>query len=296
MSTKNLTLFADTDCDITPEAADKLGYKLISMPYLMDEEEVFPYESFEKFDAHAFYEKLRKGSMPKTSGLSPEKYISYFEPELERGNDVLYAHFSAKLSGTFNSMNLAIQALKEKYPDRTIYTLDTKAITGLAYTILIDISRLYKEGKSAEEIISYVNDDSIKHNAMMAFADDLKFFRRSGRVSGLSASLGSFLNIKPLISIDDEGKMGAIGKAQGRKGALKAIFKAMNKLGDDVKSHPIIIVHSDIDELVNILVEKIKAEYGDDLDLQVLAINPTAGVHCGPDCLGVIFHSTGREL
>ena len=293
---QNLTLFADTDCDITPTLAKQLGYKLISMPYLLDEKEVFPYESFSEFDSHEFYEKLRNGALPKTSGLSPEKYISYFEPEFQAGKDILYAHFSSALSGTFNSMNIAINMLKEKYPERKVYVFDTLAITGLAYAILLDISRLYKEGKYVDEILDYAKNESVKHYAFFGFADDLKFFKRSGRVSGLSAALGGFLNIKPIISIDDDGKMGAVSKAQGRIGAVKTLFKNMAKLGHEIEKHQIIIVHSDIPALVEKLVEQIKKTYGDDLQITILPINPTAGVHCGPNCLGIAFHSTGRVL
>ena len=293
---QNFTLFADTDCDITPVLAEKLGFKLISMPYLLDDKEVFPYESFQEFDSHSFYEILRHGTIPKTFGLSPEKYISYFEPELQAGKDILYAHFSSALSGTFNSMKIAIDMLEEKYPERRIYILDTKAITGLAYIILLDISKLYKEGKSPEEIIAYVNEESLKHYAFFGFADDLQFFKKSGRVSGLSATLGSILNIKPIISIDDDGKMGAIAKAQGRNGATNTLFKYMEKIGSDIQNHPIIIVHSDAPKLVNNLVTSIKKKYGENLDITILDINPTAGVHCGPNCLGISFHSKGRCL
>ncbi len=295
MATKNLTLFADSDCDITPEIAEKYGYRLISMPYTMNGKEVFPYETEKTFDPHAFYERLRHGEIPKTAGLSPEKYISYFEPELQKGNDVLYIHFSSKLSGTFNAMRLAIEVLKEKYPERTIHTFDTKAITSLALVILIETGKLYQEGKSLEELLKAL-EDFTKHYAFFAFADDLRFFKASGRLTGLSATLGSIISVKPIISIDDEGKMDAIGKVLGRFQALRKILDYMVKLGDDVANHPIIVVHSDTPELVKRITAMIHDKFGKDLDLSVAVVNPTAGIHAGPDCLGVAFHSKGRVL
>ena len=114
MATQNLTLFADTDCDIRPEVAEEYGYRLISMPYTIDGKEVFPYETEKTFNPHAFYDRLRNGDIPKTAGLSPEKYISYFEPELQKGNDILYVHFSSKLSGTFNAMARQLQETLEE--------------------------------------------------------------------------------------------------------------------------------------------------------------------------------------
>ena len=137
-------LFTDTDTDITPEVANKYGYKLISMPYEMpDGTTVYPYEDFENFNYTEFYNKLRNGALPTTFAISPEKYIEYFEPCLKEGKDILYVHFSAAMSGTFNAMKLAIKELKEKYPNRTVYTIDTKAITILSYNIVKEIGELY---------------------------------------------------------------------------------------------------------------------------------------------------------
>ena len=84
------TLFTDTDTDITPEIAAKYGYKLISMPYTIEGKETYPYVDFDKFDYHAFYDRLRKGTIPTTSALSPVNYIDYFEPEFKKGLDILY--------------------------------------------------------------------------------------------------------------------------------------------------------------------------------------------------------------
>lgn len=296
MATPNLVLFADTDCDIRPEVAARLGYNLISMPYTIDGREVFPYETEKTIDIKAFYDRLRTGDIPKTSGLSPEKYISYFEPFLKEGKDILYVHFSSKLSGTFNAMNLAINMLQEKYPDRKVYALDTRAITGLALVILEEVSKLYNAGKNVEEICAVAEDDLLKHYAFFAFADDLKFFKASGRLTGLSATVGGFLNVKPIISIDDEGKMDAIGKVLGRVSALKKIMDYMDKLGDDVPNHEILIVHSDAPKLVEQLTAMIRAKYGNDIHIDVVPVNPTAGIHAGPDCIGVCFHSKRRVL
>ena len=97
------TLFTDTDTDITPEIAARYGYKLISMPYTIEGQQVFPYVDFKEFDYKTFYNKLRSGIIPTTSALSPVEYINYFEPEFAAGHDILYVHFSAAMSATFNS-------------------------------------------------------------------------------------------------------------------------------------------------------------------------------------------------
>ena len=131
-----LKIFTDTDTDITLEEAKKYGYDLISMPYVIDDKEIKPYEDFEVFDYEEFYNVLRKGVLPTTCAINPEKYREYFEPTLAEGHDILYVHFSKAMSGTFNAMNIALEELKEEYPDRTVYTIDTKGITILSLNIV----------------------------------------------------------------------------------------------------------------------------------------------------------------
>ena len=134
-----ITLYTDTDTDISLSLANELGLKMISMPYVIDKKEFYPYEDFEEFDYKEFYDILRNGIVPSTCAISPVKYMEYFEKEFEQGNDVLYIHFSKAMSGTFNAMNIAYEELKAKYPERTLYTIDTKGITILSYAIVRDI-------------------------------------------------------------------------------------------------------------------------------------------------------------
>ena len=150
------TLFTDSDTDMTPELCAKYGYKLISMPYTLDGKTIYPYVDFQEFDYHAFYDRLRKGNpLPSTSALPPQEYIDYFEPEFKEGRDILYVHFSAAMSGTFNSMRLALEELKQKYPDRKVYEVDTKGITLGSLNICLEIGEMYKAGKSIEEILKW---------------------------------------------------------------------------------------------------------------------------------------------
>ena len=124
-----LVIFTDTDTDLTPKKAKEFGYHLISMPYSIDGKTIYPYVDFDEFDAHAFYDSLRGGILPKTSAISTENYIGYFEPHFKNGDDILYVHFSAAMSVTFDAMKTAVARLKEKYPERKFYTIDTKGIT-----------------------------------------------------------------------------------------------------------------------------------------------------------------------
>lgn len=287
-------LFTDTDTDITPEVANEYGYKLISMPYSETEgKDVYPYEDFKEFDYKTFYNTLRGGVLPKTFALSPTRYAEYFEPTLKEGKDILYVHFSQAMSGTFDSMRLALQDLKEKYPDRTVYTIDTKGITILSYNIVREIGDLYKKGATINEIMDWAEKEIDKF-AVYFYADDLKFFARSGRVSGFSATMGGILGIRPIIRMNSEGVMGSVAKAKGRKGAQKAILEYVANLQENIKDHRVIIGHADAEDLALELERKLKDAYGQDLNTEIVVVNPTAGSHCGPDTVGVCFHAKCR--
>ena len=288
-----LVFFTDTDCDITPEIAEEYGFKLISMPYLINEKETKPYEDFIEFDSKAFYDSLRNGILPKTCAISPAKYIEYFEPHFKEGNDILYVHFSKAMSGTFNSMNIALEELQEKYPERKFYTIDTKAITALSYLIIKEIGKLYKEGKTIEELLSWAEENVDKY-AIYFYADDLKFFKLSGRVSNFSATMGNILGIHPIIHISQEGVMTNVAKSKGRMGTLNKILNMVDELEEDITNYPIVIAHTDAPELANKLAEMVKAKYGNNVKIDFVIVNPTAGAHCGPDCVGIAFHAKHR--
>ncbi len=291
-----ITYFCDTNCDVTFKDAKELGFSLISMPYTVNEKEYFPFTNDEEFDYHKFYEYLRTcKTIPSTSGLSVETYINYFKKEFEKGNDICYFHFSGKMSGTFNAMRLAIEELQETYKERKFYDVDLKSITVLGYALLQELSKLIKENKSIDEILDIYHTEIESHFALMAFSDDLKFFKKSGRLNGISATLGSLINAKPIISINDEGMMNSIDKAIGRKKAINKIIENIKILEDRIVDYPIYITHSDCFPFVEEMEKALEKEFGK-INVKVVNISPTTGVHAGPSCLGVAFHSKRRTL
>ena len=287
------TLFTDTDCDITPEIAARYGYKLISMPYTIEGQQVFPYVDFDKFEYHEFYDRLRKGVIPTTSALSPVEYINYFEPEFKAGRDILYVHFSAAMTATFNSMRLALEELAEKYPERKLYQIDTKGITLGSYSICLSIGELYKNGASIEEIQAWA-DREIDKTAFYFYADDLKFFGKSGRVSGFAAFFGNIIGLKPIIFIDTDGKMKTKDKCRGRKQALQTLLQYVIDLEEDIKEHRVVIAHTDALPIAEEFGAMMKKHFGEDLEIEYEVVNPTAGSHCGPNAMGVTFHAKHR--
>ncbi len=286
-------LFTDTDTDITPREAEAYGYKVISMPYTIGEVETYPYVDFEEFDYKSFYDTLRGGVIPTTSALSPLQYQEYFEPSLKEGKDIIYVHFSSAMSGTFNSLNIAWRELSTKYPDRKLHLIDTKFISIGSLCMVREIGKMAQQGATAEEIVAWAEREVDKF-AVYFFADDLKFFARSGRVSNLTAFMGALIGIRPIISVGENGKMDSIGKAKGRRGAMRKLLDYVETLGDDIKSYPVIIGHADALSLAEELARELRARYGEDLKLDIVPVNPTIGSHCGPDTVGVCFHAKHR--
>ena len=287
-----LKIYTDTDTDITPALAAEYGYQLISMPYSIDARTTYPYMDFETFDGHAFYDVLRSGVLPTTSAISKEQYMNYFIRDFAAGNDILYVHFSRAMTNTFDAMDQAIADLKKKFPATRFEEIDTKGITTISYAIVREVGDLYKAGKTLDELLEWAKTEVDKF-AMYFFADDLKFFRRSGRVSGLAATMGTLIGVRPLIHMSQEGKMVSVGTAKGRAKAMDYLVDKVGELGDEIEKHRICIGHTDAPELAKEIGRMIEEKYGKQ-NIEYVYVNPTAGSHCGPNGVGVCFHAKHR--
>ena len=287
-----LKIYTDTDTDINPVVAAEYGYKLISMPYSIEAKTVYPYVDFDVFDAHAFYDTLRGGVLPTTSAISKEQYIGYFEEDFKEGNDILYVHFSRNMTNTFDVMDQAVAELKAKYPGVRFEEIDTKGITTISYAIVREVGDLLKAGKTLDEVLEWAKTEVDKF-AMYFFADDLKFFRRSGRVSGLAAAMGTLIGVRPIIHMSQEGKMVSVGTEKGRIKAMNRLVDTLADLGEDVAAHRICIGHTDAPEIAHEVGRIIEERFGPQR-IEYVEVNPTAGSHCGPNGVGVCFHAKHR--
>ena len=283
-----LKIYTDTDTDILPEDAKKYGYKVISMPYIVNGEEIKPYEDFEVFEYAEFYNRLRNKLLPKTCAISSEEYKRYFEEDFKQGNEILYVHFSRAMSGTFNAMEIAVKELKEKYPNAKFYTVDTKGITILSNIIVKEIGDLYLEGKGIEEILKWAEENVDKY-ATYFFADSLSFFAKSGRISNFSKVMGTLIGVKPIIYMDAKGTMTNIGKERGRIKAMNKLISYFDELAVEPTKHRIVIGHADALDMAKDLGNKLNEKYNNELNIEYVVVNPTAGSHCGPDTIGIAF-------
>ena len=281
-------LFCDSNCELWHTTIKELGLNLIRMPYVIDDQEYF-YDMGETHDFKGFFDKMRAGAAPKTAALNEYAYTEYFEPILARGEDIYYITFSHQMSGTFNAMKNVIAQLKEKYPEREIRYKDSKMISLGSGCITYYGALKYKEGATMDELDAYL-DDLIAHTATYFVVDDLTYLHRGGRISGSSKVFGNLLGIKPILYINEEGKVLNIDKKKGKKLALSALLNYMKEKGTELDKYKTYVLHADSEEEAAHFVENMKQQFGD-LDVVVSPVGPVIGSHCGPGTIGLIFHS-----
>lgn len=277
--------FCDSNGEIWYTRFDELGVNYIQMPYTVNGEEKF-YDLGRETDNRKFFDEMRAGAYVKTQALNEANYIDYFEPVLAGGEDIIYVHFSREMSGTFNSMDNAIAALKEKYPDRKITTVDTLNISMGAGMVMYFAAKLHNEGASDEEVVKFVEDFRKKVKVYFTVAD-LEYLKRGGRLSSFKAMMGTIFNLKPIITTSPEGKLVNILNAKGRKKALHTLVDYLDSDGIDT-NYPISLINADSDEDAKMTIELIREKYPD-VEIWEQLVGPVVGCHCGPDTIGMIF-------
>ena len=281
-------LFCDSNCELWNTEAKELGLNVIRMPYVLDGEEYY-YDLGEKTDFKHFYDHMRAGAVPTTSAINEQNYIDYFEPVLKEGKDIYYITFSHKLSATFESMDRAIAALKEKYPDREIRTFDTKSISlGAGFQVRL-AAKKYNAGATMDELDAYLTEIR-EHTVVYFVVDDLVYLKRGGRISSLTAAFGSLLGIKPMISVMPDGSLQSVGKVRGAKRVFSEFVRIMREHNCNVKDYNIEVLQADCPETGDMFVETLKQEFGGDIKVDYQVVGPVIAAHCGPGTLGLIFY------
>ena len=278
--------FTDTDCEMWYTDAESLGLKVIGMPYTIKGKE-YIYDYGKDTDFETFYANMRKGEVAKTSALNVQDYIDYFEPVFAAGNDIFYVHFSSELSGTFNYMEIALNSLKEKYPDRKAIIFDTKSISLGGGIQAIEACKLHNKGASDEEVLEFLNDFT-KKVSVYFYVDSLQYLKRGGRISAASAIMGTLLNLKPILTVTPEGKLEKITVAKGKKKAIEYLYSMFEKeyLEDD--KYEVYIIDASNKDTGDELAEKIKNS-GKKVSVRRLPVGPVIGAHAGPGTIGIIF-------
>lgn len=291
MDKNNTVLFMDSDEELWFTDAEELGCEVISMPYVLDGK-LTDYWLGKDFDGKDFFGKMRKGSVPTTCALNVDDYLRYFTPFFEKEKDIFYIHFSNKMSGTFESLSLAIKQLKKSFPKRQIVLFDTLSISSGAGMMVWDMGKMFNEGKSVDEILEY-GHKNINNYAAIFTVGDLKYLKRGGRLSSVQAFVGSVLNIKPLIRITESGELKKFAQVNGRKKSIAYMVDYVKTRAIDLEKHLFFILHADCEDDAKYLLEQLKSVLPN-VNARIQIIGPTIGAHCGPDSLGITFYAKER--
>lgn len=285
-------ILTDSSADLSAEMAQELDIQVIPLSFIMKGRTYRDFPDNREMDPHLFYEALRQGEEATTAAVNVGQYTEALEPLLQAGKDVLILAFSSGLSATYNSSRLAVEELREKYPERKLYTVDTLCAS-LGQGLLVWYAAKARErGGTIEEVRDWVEDRKL--NLCHQFTvDDLHFLKRGGRISAATALVGSVLQVKPVLHVDNEGHLVNIGKVRGRQAALKALVDRMEETAIDSGSLTVFISHGDCLEDAQTVAGMVKKRFG----VQNICINyvgPVIGAHSGPGTVALFYIGTNR--
>ncbi len=280
----------DTNSDLPFDYAKKNGLLLIPLGFTIDG---VTYSGFDdKMVGAEFYNKMRNGSTPTTAQVNMDDAKNGFEPVLKEGKDIIHISFSSGLSGSFNSVRLAAEELLSEYPERKIIVIDSLCAS-LGEGLLVHKAIAKKnEGATIEELSEYVENIKLKicHNFTV---EDLKYLYRGGRVSKTTVVVGTALGIKPIMRVDNEGKLVPCGKVRGRKASLNAIVENMEKQCQGIENDIIFISHGDCPDDANYVAELVKKKFGIK-EFLINNVGPSIGAHSGPGTMALFFVGNER--
>lgn len=283
---RDYVITTDDNSDLPQEFFQEHGVGCAYFSYYIDDKH-YTYENF--LPVKEFYDRMRNGSLPTTAQVNPEDVRNLMEPYLKEGKDILHIAFSSGLSGGCNSARIAAQELLEEYPERSIQVVDSLAAS-LGEGLLVYLAQMKKEaGEDMETVAKWVEDNR-DHLVHLFTVDDLHHLQRGGRVSKATAVVGSMLNIKPVLHVDNEGKLVAVGKVRGRKKALLELVKMMNdQIGSFREScDTVFISHGDCLEDAQFVMDKVKETYSVKTEM-INFVGATIGAHSGPGTVALFF-------
>ncbi len=286
-------IVTDSSCNLTEEMIDELGVHILPLVFMSEGQEYRSYLKGEKTDLKQFYTMMREGKVFTTSLPNMADAEALLRGLLESGRDVLYLGFSSALSGTHEAVRLLCTQLAEEFPERTVRAVGTLAASGGQGLLVYHACKRAQAGASLEETARWVEENRLRL-AHWFTVDDLMFLLRGGRVSKVSAYMGTMLNIKPVMHVDDEGRLIPVEKVRGRKKAIQGLVKHMEETAQKpVADQPVFITHGDCPEDVEYLSDLIRKKFGD-VQITVNYVDPVIGAHSGPGTLALFFLADHR--
>ena len=286
-----IKIVTDSSCDLGINFIEENNIELIPLLLNLDGETIKD-DLGKSLGYREFYEKLRAGSMPSTSQINIYTFEEKFKELLDEGYEILYIGLSSALSGTFNSANMARNNILEENPNAKIAVVDSISVSMGLGMLIKKACKMIEEGKMIEDIVQWIeeNKNKVIHAILV---DDLKHLKRGGRVSASTAAVGSILNIKPLLKLNNSGAVEAAEKVKGKKKALKRLASIVKEKAINIENEILYIMHGDALEEAQYLKEIILQELNFK-DVKVEYIGTVIGTHGGPGTIAAVFWGNER--
>ncbi len=282
-------LFCDTDCELWYTHANEYDLKVIRMPYILNGEEHLA-DLGEETDTDAFFTAMRNGASASTAGLNQTNYYEIFKPYFEKGEDILYITFSNAMSGTFNYLALAINELKAEYPNVKYLQFDSKNICmGAGLVVYMGAKYCREHGDDIEATYKYL-ESIVDHIGIYFVVEDMKYLARGGRISPAKAAIGNFMQIKPVLSVDESGKLDLCSKQNGMKKAIRYMLDQFDAQYKNIDGAPVSILDAQNTGFADEMEAKLKEAHPDlKVEIWRQPIGPVIGAQAGPGTVGIIF-------
>ena len=282
---REFVLMTDSCCDLSQQMVEDLGLVVLPLSVLQEGKEYRDYPDHRELDPKVFYQKLRAGAMGSTSAANVESFREAMEPILQAGKDILSINFSSALSTTCQSAAMAARELGEQYPEGKMIVIDSLCAS-LGQGMLVYLAAQEKaKGKSIDEVADFVRE-TIPHLCHWFTVDDLNHLKRGGRVSAAAALFGTMLQMKPVLHVDDEGRLIPVSKVRGRKASIKALLDKMEELAIDTKT--VFISHGDCADEIDEMAQAIRERFGTE-KIVINYVGPVIGNHSGPGTMALFF-------
>ncbi|MDM8210288.1 DegV family protein [Mediterraneibacter glycyrrhizinilyticus] len=286
---RDYVITVNSTVDVPKEWLEERHVPVIPLKYTIDGE---TYTDMEGLSAKEFFDKLREGKMSTTSQVNPEEAAAELEPYIKEGKDILHLGFSSGLSGTLNSMKIAGEMLVEKYPEAKVIVIDTLCACLGEALLLYKALQQKEKGMSIDELAQWIEENKL-HVCHNVTVDDLNHLHRGGRVSKTTAVLGTLVQIKPIIHMDDNGKLQVIGKERGRKKSLNKIVDMAVEQSKGWDNDIIMITHGDCIDDAEYVAKLVREKMGID-NILINNIGTVIGSHTGPGVVAVFCMGNKR--
>ncbi|MCL1863629.1 MAG: DegV family protein [Defluviitaleaceae bacterium] len=290
---KNYVIFVDSTVDLPDKMAKDLDLNVIPYIYTLDGKEYYNHLDYRELPVKDFYNALREGKKGTTTQVTSHRYMDAWKPYLEDGKNILYMCLSSMLSKSYDQSILASREAMATFPGCKVITIDSKSASLGQGLLAIKAAKVRDEGKTLNEAAEIL-EETVKTLHHWVMADDLHHLKRGGRISGTKAVIGTMLNVKPILTISDTGKLAPVGKARGRNKALSLFVDNMEKY-EYIKGEPVCIAHSDVPESAEQLKTLLSEKFGE-IDIVVNDIGPVIGAHTGPGTIAVMFNAKKERV